>query len=168
MKKALFPGSFDPVTLGHIELIARGAAVFDEIVVAVGVNSLKKYLFSEEERVEMVRRSVAHLPNVQVVAFSQLTASLAREAGAAFILRGIRSESDLAYEQPIAFVNHHLNNDLDTVFFLSSPATMHISSSIVREVIKFGGKLEGLVPPAVIDFLTAQQGETNSPFGDTP
>lgn len=153
MKKALFPGSFDPITLGHTELITRGAAIFDEILVAVGVNSAKKYMFSEEERVAMVRQSLSHLPNVQVVAFSQLTADLAREQDITFILRGIRSESDLAYEQPIAFINHHLNNTLDTVFFLSSPATMHISSSIVREVIKFKGDLNGLVPQAVIDFI---------------
>lgn len=151
--KALFPGSFDPITLGHVEIVERGLSLFDEIVVAVGVNSAKKYLFSEEERLEMLRLCFAHQPCVRVVSFSILTAELARQHGAPFLLRGLRSPQDLAYEQPVSFVNHHLNPALETVFLHSHPATMHISSTIVREVIKYGGDIHGLVPEVLESFI---------------
>jgi pantetheine-phosphate adenylyltransferase len=138
-----------------VEIVERGMALFDEIVVAVGVNSAKKYLFSEEERLEMLRLCFGHQPRIRVVSFNILTADLARQYNAPFVLRGLRSEQDLAYEQPISFVNHHLNPALETVFLHSNPATMHISSSIVREIVKYGGDLHGLVPDVLVDYIRA-------------
>lgn len=151
--KALFPGSFDPITIGHVEIVERGLSLFDEIIVAVGVNSAKKYLFSEADRLEMLRLCFAHEPRIRVVSFNILTAELSRQYDAPFILRGLRSEQDLAYEQPISFINRHLNPDLETVFLHSHPATMHISSTIVREIIKYGGEIGGLVPDVLSDFI---------------
>jgi pantetheine-phosphate adenylyltransferase len=155
MRTALFPGSFDPITMGHVEIIERGLAIFDTIVVAVGVNSSKSYMFSVEERLQMLKDTFAHEPRIQVASFQELTVEFARKNNIPFILRGLRSPNDLAYEQPIAYVNQHLNPSIEIVCLLSKPETAHISSSIVREIIKYKGNVHSLVPQAVIDVINS-------------
>ncbi|RMG68245.1 MAG: pantetheine-phosphate adenylyltransferase [Bacteroidetes bacterium] len=153
MRKALFPGSFDPITRGHVEIVLRGRAVFDEIIVAIGINSSKRYLFSLEERLEMLEQVFAHEPQVRVAAFDGLTVNFAREQGAAFLLRGLRSPQDLSYEQPLELINKHMAPELEVVHLLSSPETAMISSTIVREVIRYGGRVEGLIPDEILEYV---------------
>ncbi|MFN0202489.1 MAG: pantetheine-phosphate adenylyltransferase [Bacteroidia bacterium] len=152
-KIAIFAGSFDPITLGHTEIALRGLKVFDKIVVALGINSQKKYLFSLEQRLEMLQKTFENEPNIEIISYEELTVSLAKKMGANYILRGLRSAADLEYEQPIALINSHLAPEIETVCLLSNPHTGHISSTIVRELIKYGGNLEGLVPKAVMEVI---------------
>ena len=153
MKRALFPGSFDPITIGHEEIVERGAALFDEVLVAIGVNSQKKYLFSLEERLEMLRRCFAKFNNVKVGTYTGLTVDYAKEQEAFFLLRGLRSETDLAYERPMELINKHLSQGIETVYLFSRPVHVHVSSTLVREVIKYQGKVEGLVPNEIVSFI---------------
>jgi len=153
MAKALFPGSFDPITVGHEEIIHRGLQFFDEIIVAMGINSQKKYFFSVEERLEMLRRTFAAYDRVKVISFTGLTVDCAMEHDAPNLLRGIRSYTDLTYEQPTSLINRHLNDKVETIYLHSHPETIHIASTIIREVIRYRGKLEGLVPPEIVDFI---------------
>ncbi len=155
MKRALFPGSFDPITEGHVEIILRGRSLFDEIVVAIGLNSQKKYFFSLEERMEMLRVCFEDEPQILVASYKGLTVDYVREIDAGFMLRGLRSGQDLIYEQPIELVNKHMHPSLEVVHLLSSPRTAHISSTIVREVIKYGGEIDGLIPPAAVHYIKA-------------
>ncbi len=157
MRIALFPGSFDPVTKGHEEIIHRGMRMFDKVIVAIGINSHKSYLFTVEERMEMLRRSFAAFDSVEVASYTGLTVDFARENGANFLLRGIRSNVDLSYEQPTSLINRHLNDDIDTVYLHSYPETSHISSTIVREVIRYQGKLEGLVPEEIVAYIHSRK-----------
>lgn len=153
MKKAVFAGSFDPITLGHVEIVQRGAKLFDEVIVAIGINSAKKYYFSLEQRLEMLRRAFAAAANIRVASYEGLTIEFAREQGAGFLLRGLRNPQDLAYEQPIELINKHMDPEIEVVHLLSSPQYVAISSTIVREVLRFNGKVEGLLPESVIEYL---------------
>ncbi len=153
MRKAIFPGSFDPITQGHVEIVLRGKALFDEIVVAIGINSQKKSFFSLPQRLEMLNACFAQEPSVRVMSYDTLTVEFARKQGAQFLLRGLRSPQDLSYEQPIELINRHMAPEVETVHLLSSPDTAMISSTIVREVIKHRGKVEGLIPPAILDYV---------------
>ena len=153
MKRAIFPGSFDPITVGHVEIVKRGTTIFDEIIVAVGVNDAKKYFFSLDERVEMLERSFADMDRVKVSSYSELTVEFARRVHADFILRGLRSPQDLSYEQPIELINKHMAPEIEIVHLLSSPETAAISSTIVREVIKFKGNVSGLLPEQIMDYV---------------
>ena len=153
MKKAIFPGSFDPITQGHTEIVKRGTLVFDHIIVAIGVNSQKKYLFSLEDRLKMLEACFVDFDQISVAAYHGLTVDFAREEGASFILRGLRSPQDLSYEQPIELINKHMAPDIETVHLLSSPQTSSISSTIVREVIKYKGDIDGLLPPEIVPFV---------------
>lgn len=133
MKTALFPGSFDPFTDGHDAIARRALALFDCLIIAVGVNTDKKYMFSAEERVNIIRQRFIDVPNVQVTQYSGMTVDLCHETGANFIVRGIRTAADLDYEQTIAAVNRHLDPDIETVLLLADDEHRDISSTLIRE-----------------------------------
>ncbi|PWH81762.1 pantetheine-phosphate adenylyltransferase [Algibacter marinivivus] len=148
MKRALFPGSFDPLTLGHYDIIKRGVPVFDEIIVAIGVNADKKYMFSLEERIKFIEDAFAHEPKVKVVSYTGLTVDFCKELGIEFILRGLRNPADFEFEKAIAHTNRDLA-PIETVFLLTSASTSYIASSIVRDVIRNNGDYTKLVPDNV-------------------
>lgn len=153
MKAAIFPGSFDPVTTGHVEIVSRGLELFDEIVFAIGINSAKKYMFDLDQRVAMIKASFPGETRVRVESYEGLTADFADRQGIHFLLRGLRNGLDLEYERPIAAVNKHLNSKLETVFLLASGETSHVSSTIVREAIRYKADLNGLVPAEIIPMI---------------
>lgn len=133
MKIALFPGSFDPITKGHEAIVRRALAIFDKVIVAAGVNSEKQYMFSTDERLQKIRSMFAEEPNVEAISYSGMTIDLCHEVGAKFIVRGVRDEKDLAYEQTIAAVNQQLDPAIDTVILLADLAHKNISSTLERE-----------------------------------
>lgn len=149
MKTAVFPGSFDPITAGHVDLVRRAVPLFDKIVVAVGVNSQKKYLFPLEERLEFLRKVFADEPRVEIGSFEGLTAHYCRSIGAQYLLRGLRNASDFDYEKTISQLNGIVGEGLETIFLISAPAYSHISSTIVREIIKGGGDASPFLPEGV-------------------
>ncbi len=148
MRKAIFPGSFDPLTLGHYDIISRGAELFDELVVAIGINASKKYMFSLEERVDFIKKAFSDKKNISVVTYTGLTVDFCKEINAKFILRGLRNPADFEFEKAIAHTNKVLT-DIDTVFLLTSAKTSFISSSIVRDVLRNNGDYTVLVPDTV-------------------
>jgi len=147
---ALFPGSFDPITYGHIEIVKRGLALFDEVVIGIGVNSSKQTMFELEQRLDWIRRSFEGESRVRIGSFERLTVQYAQEVGAGFLLRGLRDAPDFQYEKNVFFLNHHLDRQIETVFLVSDAPTQVVSSSLVREIIRYGGSLEGLLPPHII------------------
>lgn len=151
---ALFPGSFDPLTMGHMDTIERGAKLFDELIIGIFVNTSKKSYFTSEEKLAIVKESVKHIPNVRVITHeNELTVSVAEKLGAKFLLRGIRSIKDYEYEKEIALMNRHLDQELETVFLLAEPKYSHISSSILKEVWTFNGDVKEYLPEAVYQAL---------------
>ena len=148
MKRALFPGSFDPLTLGHYDIIKRGIKLFDEVIVAIGVNSAKKYMFSLEERKQFIEEAFKDEPGIKVAVYEGLTVDYCQEIGVKFILRGLRNPADFEFEKAIAHTNRDLA-PIETVFLLTSAGTSYISSSIVREVIRNNGDYTKLVPKSV-------------------
>jgi pantetheine-phosphate adenylyltransferase len=148
MNKAIFPGSFDPITLGHVDIINRGVTLFDEVIIAIGENSSKNYMFSLEERIAFIETTFKDNPKVSVVSYSGLTIDFCKAIGVEFILRGLRNPADFEFEKAIAHTNRHLST-LETVFLLTSAQTSFISSSIVREIIRYDGTYKKLVPNAV-------------------
>ncbi|WP_147676090.1 pantetheine-phosphate adenylyltransferase [Algibacter pacificus] len=148
MRKALFPGSFDPITLGHYDIIKRGVTLFDEIIVAIGINADKKYMFSLEERKAFIEKTFADEPKVKVVTYEGLTVHFCQEIGVEFILRGLRNPADFEFEKAIAHTNRELAS-IETVFLLTAAKTSYISSSIVRDVIRNNGDYTKLVPDTV-------------------
>ena len=151
MKIAIYPGSFDPVTNGHLDIITRGSKVFDKLIVGVLVNIDKVGLFSIEERVELIKRVTKHLDNVEVVSFNGLLVDLAKKNDARVILKGLRAVSDFEYEFQMALMNSQLDSDVETLFMTTSAANSFLSSSSVKQVAKFGGKINGLVPDEIVD-----------------
>jgi pantetheine-phosphate adenylyltransferase len=149
MKIALFPGSFDPLTKGHVEIIIKGLSVFDKVIVAIGRNSQKKYLFDIETRKQWICDVFKDFPTVEVVIYEGLTIDFCHKIGANYILRGLRSCSDFEYEKGIAFANKEMNPKIETVFLLSSPATFNISSTIVRDIIVNKGDYSHFVPKEI-------------------
>ncbi|GAA4355012.1 pantetheine-phosphate adenylyltransferase [Hymenobacter saemangeumensis] len=143
---ALFPGSFDPFTNGHLDVVRRGAVLFDQVIIAIGDNSSKQRYFPVERMVGMISSVFKHEPKVSVCSFKGLTAEFAREVGAGFLLRGLRNTTDFEYENTIAQVNRHINPGLETVFLITSPALAAISSTIIREIHRFGGDARQFVP----------------------
>ena len=146
---ALYPGSFDPITNGHLDLIQRGSALFDKLIVGILRNEEKKVLFSVADRIEMLREVTCGLPNVEVGSFDGLLVDYAAECGASVILRGIRAVSDYEYELQMALMNRRLKPEIETVFLMASEAHSFISSRLVKEVIRLGGNISGLVPPSI-------------------
>lgn len=148
MKKALFPGSFDPITLGHYDIIQRATALFDEIIVAVGENADKRYMFSVEERKAFIEKAFAHEKKIKVVSYQGLTVDFCKKMNTEFILRGLRNPADFEFERAIAHTNRDLGG-VETIFLLTAVKTSHISSSIVRDVIRNRGDYTLLVPKSV-------------------
>ena len=150
MKIAVFPGSFDPITLGHLDIIERAVPLFDKLIIAIGQNSQKKYMFPLEKRMEFIQKSVAHFPNVEVDYFEGLTIDYCRSKNVNFIIRGLRNPADFEFEKAIAHTNRTLaRRKLETVFLLTSSGKSFISSSIVREIISNKGEYQLFVPDAV-------------------
>lgn len=148
MKKAIFPGSFDPITLGHEDIIKRAIPLFDEIVIAIGINADKKYMFPLEDRKRFIEETFKDEPKISVITYEGLTIDLCKRINANFILRGLRNPADFEFEKAIAHTNRHLSK-IETVFLLTAADTSYISSSIVRDVIRNGGEYQMLVPKAV-------------------
>ncbi|MFP7169015.1 pantetheine-phosphate adenylyltransferase [Terribacillus halophilus] len=149
MTIAMYPGSFDPVTNGHVDIIQRAAAIFEKVIVAVAVNSKKKPLFNEAERMELLRQSVKHLPNVSVARAEGLTVDFARKHDAKVLIRGLRAVSDFETEMQISGINRHLEPGLETLFITADSAYSFLSSSIVKEAASFGADVSKLVPAPV-------------------
>jgi pantetheine-phosphate adenylyltransferase len=138
-RTAVFTGTFDPVTLGHLDVIRRGRQLFEHVVVAIGVNPNKTALFGIEERVELVRKVVSPLPNVSVESFEELTVQFVRRIGARVILRGLRTLSDMEYEFGMTLTNHRLDPSIETVFLMADGEYSHVSSTLIKQVARFGG-----------------------------
>lgn len=153
MKVALYPGSFDPITNGHLDIIERAAAIFDTVLVTVFTNPLKKPLFPVEERVQMIRESTRHIPNVVVDSSSGLVSDYARENKVRVIVRGLRAVSDFENEFQMALMNKKLDPQLETMFMMASSQYSYLRASIVKELSHFGGCIKGLVPPNVEEKL---------------
>lgn len=149
MKIAVCPGSFDPVTNGHIDIIKRSGLLFDKVIVAVLNNPNKRSLFSVEERVEMLKESCSFMKNVEVDSFSGLLVEYAKSKNVSAVVKGLRAVSDFEYELQMALMNKKLNSDIETVFIMTSSKYSYLSSSIVKEVARFGGCIKGLVPDNV-------------------
>lgn len=155
MKKiALFPGSFDPLTMGHLSTIERGSKIFDEVIVGIFVNTNKKSLLSTEEKVRLAKEAVAYLPNVKVISQqTELTVQTARRLGAKFLLRGIRNGNDYEYEKEIMTMNRHLDPEIETVFLMAETQYSHISSSLLKETLLFHGDVKKYLPENVYEAI---------------
>lgn len=145
-KIAVFPGSFDPFTLGHYDIVIRSLRLFDEVIVALGHNSQKKRYFEVTDMIKKIEGAFKEQPQVKVVTYDELTADFARRYQAQFLVRGLRNTTDFEYENSISQVNRYLNKDLETVFLITSPVYASISSSITREVHKYGGDIRPFLP----------------------
>ncbi|WP_297691332.1 pantetheine-phosphate adenylyltransferase [uncultured Eudoraea sp.] len=148
MKRAIFPGSFDPITLGHSDIIERGIILFDELIIAIGINAEKKYMFSLEERMKFISEAFKDEPKIKIMTYEGLTIDFCKKVKAGYILRGLRNPADFEFEKAIAHTNRKLS-EIETVFLLTASGKSFISSSIVRDVIRNGGDYSVLVPKTV-------------------
>lgn len=146
---AVFPGSFDPLTLGHIDIVNRALPLFDKIIIAIGTNSSKKYMFTLEERISFIKNSYINNPKIEVTSYQGLTIDFCKKTNIDFILRGLRNPADFEFEKAIAHTNRKLAK-IETVFLLTSANTSYISSSIVRDILRHNGDVSLLVPPSVV------------------
>jgi len=161
VRRAVCPGSFDPVTNGHLDIVTRAASLFDEVVVAVGVNMSKNRLFTPDERIAMLREATAGIANVRVAGFDGLIVDFCRELEAVAIVKGLRGAGDYEYELPMAQMNAHLTS-VETVFLPGAVGNAFVSSSLIREVAALGGDVRGLVPEPVREQLVARLAERTS------
>ena len=160
MKIAIYPGSFDPITNGHVDIIKRGAKLFDKLYIVISNNVSKQCLFPLEERVELTRQSVACLDNVEIVESENvLTVDFAKSVNASVILRGLRAATDFEYEFSMSMTNAKLNPDIETVFLTAANEYMYLSSSMMKEIAKFSGDVSNFVPPCVADALKSKFGD---------
>ncbi|RME76719.1 MAG: pantetheine-phosphate adenylyltransferase [Planctomycetota bacterium] len=146
---AIYPGTFDPITKGHLDLIQRGSRLFEKLIVSVGINTSKKPMFNTEERIQLIQNLVHDIPNVEVVSFEGLVVDHAHSVGAKAILRGIRTFSDFEYEFQMALTNRSISTDIETVFVMPSLAYSFISSHLIKEILLLGGNISQFVPPSV-------------------
>ena len=152
-KIAVFPGSFDPITLGHKDIILRAAPLFDKLYIALGKNTSKQYLIPQENRLASIRAAFGTYPNIEVIEYNELTVNLCKRLNAKYIVRGLRSTADFEYERNIAFMNGELNKEVETVFLVTNPVYAGITSTIVREIFKMGGDISAFVPEEVYGYL---------------
>ncbi len=157
MKIAVFPGSFDPITIGHVDVLKRSIPLFDKIIIAIGVNTQKKYLFPLEQRMSWIEKVFKDYKNVEVAYYQGLTINYCKERGAEYILRGIRSAADFEYEKTIAHLNHSMNTNRETILMLSPPEYSSISSTIVREIILGKGDVSMFVPSEIASEMSLSQ-----------
>jgi pantetheine-phosphate adenylyltransferase len=148
MKKAVFPGSFDPITIGHADIVKRGIKVFDEIIIAVGDNTDKKYMFPKEKRVEFVKQTFNNYDNIKIKSYDGLTVNFCKKNNIEFMIRGLRNPADFEFEKSIALTNREMT-DIETIFFLTSPENSFISSSIVRDLIRNNGDYKLFIPKGI-------------------
>ena len=153
MRIAVFPGSFDPITKGHVDLVKRAVPLFDKIIVAMGINSAKKYFFDTEQRLAFLEATFADEPTVEVDTYEELTAFYCKDKGANFLLRGLRNSTDFNYENTIAHLNATIGENLETIFLMASPEYACYSSTVVREIIKGGGDASIFLPQPVVNLL---------------
>lgn len=153
MLRAIYPGSFDPITNGHLDVLSRAARLFDEVIMAVAINQSKQVLFSVEERVELLKASCQHLPNVRVASFNGLLVDFARQSEAKAVIRGLRAVSDFEFEFQMALMNRSLEPELEALFLMPSEEYSYISSRMVKEVARLGGEVSRFVPKCVEDAL---------------
>lgn len=153
MKIALFPGSFDPITIAHVDIIKRSVSLFDKIVIGVGKNSNKDALLSPETRIQMMEAVFADEPRIEVTSYEGLTINFCKEIGALYMIRGIRTVSDFEYEKAIAQMNHELEPSIESIFILSNPGYSSISSTIVRDILRHHGDISKFVPKETLRFL---------------
>ncbi|MDE0917082.1 MAG: pantetheine-phosphate adenylyltransferase [Flavobacteriales bacterium] len=153
MRRAVFPGSFDPITLGHENIIRRAIPMFDEIVIAIGVNGSKKTMFTLAQRIQMLERVFSNAPSVKVETFSGLTVRFCEKVKADWMLRGVRNGGDFEYERTIAQMTKKLNPSLETIILFTDPEFAPISSTVVRDILANGGDVSNFVPKAVLDFV---------------
>ena len=149
MKIAIYPGSFDPVTLGHLDIIARASTLFDRLIVVVMHNAAKETMFTAEERMDFLRRTAGHLPNIEIDGYNGLLADYAGRRGACTIVKGLRAVSDFEYEFQMALTNRKLNPDVDTAFLMTSAEYMYLSSSMVKDIALHGGRVADFVPAEI-------------------
>ncbi len=147
---AVFPGSFDPITKGHVEIIKRGLPLFDELIVGIGYNTNKNYFFSQDRREHFITKTFENEPKVKVVRYSGLTVEFCKQIGAQYILRGLRTSADFEFERAIAQMNHSMAQEIETVFIVSDPSLSHISSTIVRDILLYQGDVSAFVPKPVL------------------
>ena len=156
-KKALYPGTFDPITNGHFDVIERALGLFDEVIIAVAASQDKKPMFTLDERIEMINKAVKGLQNVRVVGFDNLTVELAKTHGAGILIRGLRAVSDFEFELQLGYLNNSLDDTIETVYLMPKLKHAFISSSIVRNLLKFNGKTEHLVPKEVQKIIAGKK-----------
>lgn len=153
---AVYPGSFDPVTNGHLDIIKRASGIFDKVYVAILTNSAKKPRFSLEQKIDWLKRSTADIPNVEIASFSGLLVNYANEIGANVIIKGLRAMSDFEYEFQMALTNRKLSPNIETMFLMTNNRYSYLSSSIVKEIANLGGSLDGLVPDFMIEEINSE------------
>ncbi|MCW0952875.1 pantetheine-phosphate adenylyltransferase [Weissella ceti] len=152
MKRALFPGSFDPFTNGHLDIVTRASHMFDEVVIGIGINSAKTAMFTDSEKVDLIASATNHLTNVRIELMQGLTAEFAKKIDAEFLVRGIRNEQDFLYERNISEMNHLLT-EIETVFFMARPENQMLASSVIKEVAKAGGSVDKFLPAHIATAL---------------
>ena len=154
MSIAIYPGSFDPITKGHIDILRKAAKIFDKVIIAVSVNSAKKTMFSIAERIDMIKKSLANIDNIEVDSFTGLTVQYAKEKNANAIIRGLRTVSDFEYEMQMSQMNNNLYDDIETIFLVTKIEYSFVSSSIIKEISKLGGDIDKYITPIVKKYLT--------------